>query len=136
MRYKAWQPHSALHPTIGVDTPLVFDVVDQWNRRSIGGFTYFVSHPGGRSYDTFPINGYEAQSRRINRFWSFGHSQGMIQEVAAPIRAQHYEATAEHLKGRMIESRKAGDHFYYQELPTSKEYPHTLDMRRKRATHE
>jgi uncharacterized protein (DUF2126 family)/transglutaminase-like putative cysteine protease len=136
VRYKAWQPHSALHPTIGVDTPLVFDVVDQWNRRSIGGFTYFVSHPGGRSYDTFPINGYEAQSRRINRFWSFGHSQGIIQEVAAPIRAQHYEATAEHLKGRMIESRKAGDHFYYQELPTSKEYPHTLDMRRKRATHE
>ena len=68
VRYKAWEPWSALHPTIGVDTPLVFDVVDTWNNKSVGGCTYFVSHPGGRSYETYPVNSFEAESRRSNRF--------------------------------------------------------------------
>ena len=78
VRYRAWQPPSALHPTIGVDTPLVFDLVDTWNGLAVGGCTYYVSHPGGLSYDAFPINSYEAESRRINRFWPFNHTPGVI----------------------------------------------------------
>jgi uncharacterized protein (DUF2126 family) len=74
VRYRAWQPPSALHPTIGVHSPLVFDIYDTWNNRSVGGGTYYVSHPGGRFYGTFPVNANEAESRRFTRFTSFGHS--------------------------------------------------------------
>ncbi|TDB61854.1 transglutaminase family protein [Arundinibacter roseus] len=83
IRYKAWNPPSALHPTIGVDAPLVFDIVDTWNNRVLGGCTYFVSHPGGRSFDTYPVNSYEAESRRISRFWNFGHTPS--QQDTVPI---------------------------------------------------
>lgn len=128
VRYRAWQPWSALHPTIGVDTPLVFDIVDTWNRRSVGGFTYFVSHPGGRAYDTFPVNTLEAQSRRISRFWGFGHTQGEIEEMREPmIRSQELSDRTVH----MVQKNAGKKTFYYQELQGSKEYPHTLDLRRK-----
>ncbi|MDD2829438.1 MAG: transglutaminase family protein [Sulfuricurvum sp.] len=130
VRYRAWQPWSALHPTIGVDTPLVFDLVDTWNRRSVGGFTYFVSHPGGRSYDTFPVNTLEAQSRRISRFWGFGHTQGEMEEVHEPI-IREQELSKDEKIGRVVEKHTAKKSFAYQELPGSLEYPHTLDLRRK-----
>lgn len=78
VRYKAWDPHSALHPTIKTHTPLVFDIVDTENYKSIAGCTYHVSHPGGRSYDAFPVNASEAESRRSNRFMSQGHTQGKV----------------------------------------------------------
>jgi len=83
IRYRAWQPWSALHPTIGVHTPLIFDVFDSWNGRSIGGCTYHVVHPGGRSYDVFPVNALEAESRRVGRFEDLGHQHG--QRIAPPV---------------------------------------------------
>ena len=83
IRFRAWQPPRCLHPTIGIHTPLRIELVDVRNRRSIGGCTYHVAHPGGRGTDRFPINANEAESRRAARFEDFGMSSGTIDVPAA-----------------------------------------------------
>ena len=121
VRYRAWQPPSSLHPTIGVDTPLTFDIVDTWNGRSIGGCTYYVSHPGGRSYDTFPVNSYEAESRRISRFGNTSHTQETM-FIKSPVREG----------GHFVESNREPFVFDAPIPEISNEFPCTLDLRLKK----
>ena len=103
VRYKAWNPPSSLHPTIGVHAPLTFDIVDTWSKHSVGGCEYHVAHPGGLSYEALPVNSFEAESRRLSRFKAMGHTPGPMVVPPATIN-----------------------------VPGSREFPFTLDLRHKK----
>ena len=119
IRYRAWQPPSALHPTIGIHAPLVFDLIDLWNGRAVAGCTYQVVHPGGRGYDTFPINANEAEARRYNRFATSGHHPGSFTPPPwVKTLAQFLPTDARVGPMPPPITEPAG------------EYPHTLDLRR------
>lgn len=119
VRFKAWDPPSALHPSIAAQTKFVFDIIDVRNRKSLGGCIYHVGHPGGRNYETFPVNAREAESRRLSRFWGHGHTPGAITAAAVGGPAI----------GR-FESMSGGRTVAH--IPQEKfnaEFPNTLDLR-------
>lgn len=125
IRYRAWQPPSALHPTIGVHSPLVFDIVDTWNNRSIGGCAYHVVHPGGRSYETFPVNAFEAEGRRISRFRADMDIMQDRQPVPEP---KMFSSAA--TRTFLPQGSEPGVAVPLKPAKVNPEYPHTLDLRR------
>jgi uncharacterized protein (DUF2126 family) len=124
IRFRAWQPPSALHPTIGVDTPLTIDLYDTWTRKSVAACKYHVAHPGGRSYDTFPVNSFEAESRRVSRFFDFGHSINLVEPTVV----------ANQTAGRFITRVNIMSDYALTTEVYNPDFPHTMDLRRyKRA---
>jgi uncharacterized protein (DUF2126 family) len=119
VRFRAWQPASALHPTIGVHAPLVFDLIDTWSGRAIGGCTYHVGHPGGRNYESFPVNAYEAEGRRTSRFWDYGHTPGVLEPPPRIAGLGRFFPEA-HPPGPMAPPAEEAN----------ADYPWTLDLRR------
>jgi len=89
IRFKAWAPYSALHPTIKAQTPLTFDIHDSWNNRAVGGVQHHTVHPGGRNYDTFPVNANEAEARRRSRFLNINHTGGTTTPLQASRSTEH-----------------------------------------------
>jgi uncharacterized protein (DUF2126 family)/transglutaminase-like putative cysteine protease len=120
IRYRAWQPWSCLHPTIGVHTPLVFDLIDTWNGKSIGGCTYHVAHFGGRNYTSFPVNALEAEARRITRFSDEVHTP----DAPAPAMETTQRTT------RFIPRPVGTGPAVAPPEEENEEFPHTFDLRR------
>ena len=129
VRYRAWQPPSALHPTIAPHTPLVFDMIDTWNGRSVGGCTYYVAHPGGRSYDDFPVNDYAAETRRMTRFWDYGHTPGVI--IRPPLATTPVAASEKPLLAKFSITNAVPRAMAPPAEELSTEYPFTLDLRHR-----
>ena len=121
VRYQAWQPPSSLHPTIGVHSPLIFDVVDTWHQRAIGGCKYFVVHPGGRSYDDFPVNANVAETRRISRFWEYGHTPASGSFT--------YGSTPAPMRREFVPEGNAEGMVELPPKEINQEFPHLLDLR-------
>jgi len=120
VRFKAWDPPSALHPSITAQGPLIFDIVDLHNRKSLGGCVYHVSHPGGLSYETFPVNALEAESRRSARFWQNGHTPGTIEPTSFGSARQSSFQPRPAVSGPVVVAKIS---------PPDPEFPHTLDLR-------
>lgn len=125
VRYKAWAPPSALHPLTPIDTPLTFDIYDLWNERSVGGCQYHVYHPGGRSYDAYPVNAVEAESRRENRFFDIGHTQP---EFEAPLEIRDTMNINSSRKTVSFGARKMSH--VILNTKSSDEFPLTFDLSR------
>ncbi len=129
VRYRAWQPPSALHPMIKPHSPLVFGIVDTWNNQTIGGCSYHVSHPGGRNPEVFPVNGYEAESRRITRFWDFGHNPGATQATSHTT-YQSTMASDTGTTGQFFAEPGVKQPMSLIVEEPSEEFPFTIDLRR------
>jgi uncharacterized protein (DUF2126 family) len=78
VRYRARQMSSALHPTIPVHAPLIFDILDTWSEHSIGRCAYHATAPDGREYTARPVNAAEAEARRQERFKLLSHTRDLV----------------------------------------------------------
>ncbi len=120
VRYRAWQPPHCLHPDLPVDAPLVFDLIDTWADRSLGGCAYHVSHPGGRSYDDVPVNANVAEARRLARFEENRHTPATVTEVPEQLSS-----------GSFVSTQPQTEKPLFTAVEENSEYPYTVDLRRQ-----